>query len=202
MVMVRKHLNKKIVVCGLMALGVCTLAGGAYATWLMIPPPLPQTPQQALRTIGTGRYERMPDYRKAEYLDQARRLLDEVPPEQRRELFQQARTDENVRQALGRVRQHERVQRALTFANANPDERVQLLDDAIDRMEERRARMRANRPDASRRDRSGSEGREDRRSRGRERFLARFEHGNPQINSLIGEYHRAMRQRRQERKSR
>ena len=202
MVLSRRHLNKKVVAGVLLATGILVLTGGVYATLWLIPPPIPETPEQALEIIGTSRFERMPEYRKTEYLGQAKRLLDGLSQEQRRDLFQQVRVDETVRQALGRVRQHGVVQRALAFANATAEDRVQMLDAQIDRMEERRAMWRANRPDAAGRHGRSEGGRHGWAGRFREGIQARFEHGNPQINALVGEYFRAMRQRRQERQDR
>lgn len=190
----RWTLRKKLLVGLLVVLAGASVAGGSYYAWLINPPPMPQSPEQALATIGSKRYQRMPDYRQREYLDQAQRLFDELPQAQRMELFEQARTDPQVRQSMRQVRQQMMVQRAVEFARADPEARTQMLDEQIDRWEEMRANW-------SRRNRN-SDGDRRRRHHGpefRQRMMERFEHGNPQINSLIGEYFRAMRQRRAER---
>lgn len=160
---------------------------------------MPQSPEEALQIIASARFERMPDYRKSEYLEQVRRLIEDVPHGQRTELFERARTDESARQALRQVRHQAMVQRVVEFAKASPQDRPRLLDEALDEMEARRERRpdRTHRGDGPSHGNDGSHGSDDdRRARFRQHFQKRFEDGNPQINSLIGEYHRALRERR------
>ena len=189
-------LRKRILVgvLGICALGAVTF--GVYYAWLITPLPVAPSPEEALETIGSARFARMPDYRKEEYIDQTRRLMDQMPPEQRRELFQRARTDESIRESLGQVRRQEMTQRAIDFARiSSAEERARVLDEAIDRMEQRRSQRSQARSDGQRRGGGGGRG----RGAARERIQQRFEQGNPQINALIGEYFRALRERREER---
>ena len=191
----RWTLRKKMLVGMLVVLAGASVAGGSYYAWLINPPPMPDSPQAALATIGSKRYQRMPEYRQREYLAQAQKLFDQLPPQERMAMWEQVRADPQMRQAMRQVHQQMMVQRALEFARAEPQQRTQMLDEQIDRWEKMRATW-------SRRNRDSNADRPRRRHHGQEfqkRMMERFEHGNPQINSLIGEYFRAMRQRRQER---
>jgi hypothetical protein len=192
-----------ILVTVLAAAAVVVLVTGVTYAWLITPPPLPQSLEQAMGTIGSARYERMPDYRKREYLEQTRRLMREMPQDERTQVMEDVRSNPELRQTMGRVMRGEMRRRATAFAKADSAERIRLLDEAIDTMGQWRNRGR--RPDGAgggRGDGAGrgdAEQRSDRRGRMRDRIQGMFEEGNPQDAALIGEFFRALRQRREER---
>ena len=191
--------KKKIMMSGLVLISFTAAAMGSYYAWLLTPPPMPQSPQQALQVIGSPRYARMPEYRQRSYLERTQQLLESVSDDERRQLFQAARSDESTRRSLRQVRRQQFVQRAITFAKADPPQRTQMLDEMIDRMESRRGRQSTRRRPGQSASDGNSANRANLRGRFSQHIQERFEHGNPQINSLIGEYFRALHQRRQER---
>ncbi len=196
--------RKALLVTVLLITGLGVLAYGIYQTWLNAPPPMPTTAEEALAVIGTPQYEALPDYRKREYVAQAQRLVQAMPAGDRVLLFEQARTDEATRKAVGEMQREVMVQRALEYAAAPPAQRNQVLDASIDEMEKMRAQF-GNRPGGS----PGGSGadnspeaaakREEFKAKGREMMKERFQHGNPQVGALVGEYFRAIQRRREER---
>ena len=188
-------LRKTILVAAVGLIAAGTLATGSYYAWLVTPPALPQTVEEALAQMGTKRFERMPEYRRREFIEHARGLMEAIPAEDLRRMLQEARAEPSVRAAMGQVWRATMVQRATDLATATPAERTKLLDEAIEQMEQWRGSRRRPR-DANQR---SAEDREGRRGRMRERIKNRIEQGNPQTAALIGEYFRAIRQRRQER---
>jgi len=194
---------RKIAVALLVVLAVTAVAVGGYYTWLITPPGMPETPERALSTIASARYERLPDYRKRDYLDRTAELMRSMPDEQRRDLFQRMRTDESVRQALREVREDQQIRRIREWAGADPNERRRLIDEMIDEQEDRRHRMeqyRRQRQDAGgnaadRQDRRG----DGNRSNPRDRIQRRIEEGNPQTMAWRMEMRDAIVERRRER---
>lgn len=209
---------KKLALGFLVVLAIAAVGGGAYYTWLITPPGMPETPEDALSTIASARYERLPDYRKQDYLDRTAELMQTMPDEQRRNLFRKMRTDEDVRQALREVREDQEVKRIREWAKADPKARKKLIDEAIREQEEmrkrfaewrqRRAEQRANeasRPEGERQPEGERRTDGDRRSDGdrrrgnpREHIQRRIEEGNPQMMAWRMEMHEAIRERRKE----
>lgn len=188
----RNKTHKKMLVGLLVVLAGISVVCGSYYAWLINPPPTPQSAEQALATIGTSRYQRMPDYRQREYLAQTRRLFEELPQDERITLFERSRTDQAVRRSIRQLREQMMVQRVIEYAQADPQTRSQILDKQIDRWQKMRS-------DRASRNRDLDKNRSRRRPEFHHRIQNYYEHGNPQINSLISEYFRAMRQRRAER---
>ncbi len=201
------NMKKKIIIAALAVFGAATLASGVYYTYLITPPPMPETAEQAVKTMGSARFERLPDYRKAEYATQARKLIQELPDEERREFRENMRNDESLRRNFRQVGMTAMIDRARNFAKAAPEDRIKILDEEIDRRERRRTerrRQRSDRGDARpggdrRQGRRGGGDRQARRARMREHIQDRIQHGNPQTGALRGEYFRAMRARREQR---
>jgi len=192
-------LSRKLAVGVLVVLAVSAVAAGAYYTWLITPPGMPETPEAALSVIASARYERLPDYRKREYLDRTAEMMKSMPDEHRRDLFRRMRTDETVRQALREVREDQAVKRIREWANAGPDERRKLIDQMIREQEQMRAEREQER--AQRGDEPGGERgseREGRRESSRDRMHRRIEEGNPQTMAWRMEMRDAINQRRQE----
>ncbi len=190
-------------IVGLAAGGsILLLAGGIYLAWLITPPGLPQTPAEALRTIASARYERLPDYRRREYLDATARLMRDMAPEQRRELFQRMRTDEEVRSALREVRENQMMQRMVELAALPEAERAARIREMVERFRARRPPSDGDRPPRTRGD-GGEAGPTDRGRRWdpgrmRERIEGWIQEGNPQTRALMMEMRRAMREAREE----
>ena len=184
--------------------GVAVLTGGLYYAWLITPPPMPETAEEGLATIGSSRYQRLPEYRKAEYLTRTRELMGNLSDEQRRAMFERRRTDESIRDSMREVRRDMMRQRIVEFARAAPHERKKILDQAIDMQEAMRQRM-DNRPRPERTrgegggDRSNRGDRGDRRGRMRDHIQNRIEQGNPQMGAMRMEFFKEMRERREER---
>ncbi|NLX06389.1 MAG: hypothetical protein GXY33_14720 [Phycisphaerae bacterium] len=215
-----KDMKKQLIVAGLVVVGAVTLAGGAYYAYLLTPPAFPETAEEAIATIGSARYERLPEYRQEEYLEQAGRLLRELPEEERRQLRGRFGESDGAREAMGAIFMNEAVQRATDFAAASPEDKIRILDEDIDRFEQMRERFANRRPDGPRAqgegqrrgegggpqmDRGGRRGDgrggtpEERGARRRQRMMNRIEHGNPQRAALMGEYFRALGERREQR---
>ncbi len=198
----RRTPRKIVLVTVLVVAAVATLAVGGYYTWLISPPPLPQTPDDVLAVIGSARYERLPDYRKQQYLTEAERLMRDMPDEQRQQWMQKVRGDEGARDAMRQVWRQMMTQRAIEFARADPARRAEILDEDMARMEQMRQRRNQMRGENNGGDQNTGGGRGGRpgpnRADFRDHIEERFQHGNPQINALIGEYHRARRQRREQ----
>lgn len=205
--------NKIILISVLVPVAVVSIVAGSYRAWLATPPALPQSAEEAIATIGSPRFERMPDYRKREYVEQARRLMRDLPEDERTKMRQSLRSDPNVRDAMGQVMRQMMVERATAFARAAPADRARLLDEAIDEMTRRRAgreggsRERLGRSGGGAGSGGGGGGgrpprddnRDGRRAQMQQRMMQFIQKGNPQTSALIGEYFRALRQRREER---
>lgn len=184
----KSTLKKKILIGLLVVAGAASLVGGSYYTWLLNPPKLPKTAAEGLALIGSARYERMPDYRKAEYLDRTAQLMQELRPEEHQEL----RSDLNPGD-LRQFWQQRMMQRVLEFANADPQHRNRLLDEAIAQSGRWRGQHRGRSEGNDEQDRTRRQG------VFRSRMQEHIQKGNPQTGALMGEYFRAVRQRRRER---
>jgi hypothetical protein len=211
-------MSKRLAVGFLLVLAMLAVVAGIYYTWLITPPGMPETPEDALSTIASARYERLPDYRKQDYLDRTAELMQTMPDEQRRDLFRKMRTDEDVRQALREVREDQTVKRVREWAEADPKARKKLIDETIREQEEMRKRFEewrqqraeeraseASRPEGERRSegerRADGERRPDgerRRGNPREHIQRRIEEGNPQMMAWRMEMREAINERRKE----
>lgn len=207
-------IKKVILVTLMLAVGGGALAWGWYDTWASTPPELPQTPDEALETIGTVPYENMPDYRKREYLQHTRRLLDSLPSEQRTALFERTRTNETTRESLGQMHREMMEQRAYEYATSSAARRQEILEEDMRQMEARRkqraAELAKRAPGTGPpsgigkrgggRDAAANATEEDkakRRAQIQSHFRDRFQEGNPQMGAMIAEYHRALRAMRE-----
>ena len=182
----------------LLPLAVASVTLGIYFTWRATPPALPETMDDALALVRSSRYQRLPEYRRREYLSHIHGLMEGLDEEQRQIMREAARDDPLLREALGQARRHEMMERTKDYARATPDEQLKILDAMIDRMEAgRRGRPEGQRRGADGRPPSGDGG--SRRQRAQERIKQRIEQGNPQHMALIGEFFRALRARREAR---
>jgi len=208
--------NKKLLIVVLILVGAGTLSGGIYYTWLITPPGPPKTAQEAMKTIGSARFERLPDYRKQEYMEQARKLFDAMPEDQRRQLWQNGQQNEAFRNEMRAMRENAMDQRMTDFASATPEERTKILDQMIDMQEKGgwgrpgggppRGQGQGGQPTANAPQgqgpqgghRGGPGGRHD-PGRMRNRIKRMAERGNPQRAGLRTEFFKALNERRAQR---
>jgi hypothetical protein len=199
--------NKKLWVAVLVLVGAGTLSGGVYYTWLITPPGPPKTAQEAMKTIGSARFDRMPDYRKQEYMEQAGKLFREMPDDQRRKLWHDGEGNPQVHKAMETMRENFMDQRLNEFAKATPEDRIKMLDQMIDMQEKMRKMGRgpwggppgggqgAGAGQGGDHHRGGGPGHHD-PGRMRERIKRMAEQGNPQRAGLRMEFFKAMQERR------
>lgn len=81
------------------------LAAGAvgYGAWAMLdarPPKLPTTANEALVVINSAKFASLDPNRKGQYLEEAMRLVRELPEEQRRDFFQDEKNREAFRKFM------------------------------------------------------------------------------------------------------
>jgi len=184
----QRALKKRILIGLLIVIGSASLACGAYFTWLMTPLQFPKTAADGVALISSRRFERMPEYRKAEYLERTTQLMRDLKPEARKALRSQLKPS-NFRQFF----QQMMIQRALKLANADPQQRNHMLDEAINQWGRWRGHRRSRPDDIAEQERDRRQG------AFRHRMQEHIQEGNSQTGALIGEYFRAIRQRRKER---
>jgi hypothetical protein len=119
--------------------GVSVLTGGIYYTWLITPPGPPKTAEEGVKTIGSARFARLPDYRKSAYMEQTRDLVMRLPQDQQREIVRQFHDNEAVHRQMEQGFRAAMTKQVMDFAKASPEDRLKLLDAAIDREEQMRS---------------------------------------------------------------
>ena len=192
--------KKKTMIAALGVLAPVVLVSGIYYTYLMTPPPMPKTFEKAVNTMDSARYKRLPDYRKAEYAAQARRIFAELAPERQEEVGKEMADDETLR-AIGReMRRGEELERYKRFSRASRAERIRMLDEDINRREAARAERQA---------RSRQSGTQRQARSGRQRgtksatnvIRQMIQQDNPQTGAfgLGAEYRRALKERQKQR---
>jgi len=208
--------RKKILTVVLVLVSAGVLTGGVYYTWLITPPGLPKTAQEGLKTIGSARYERLPEYRKQDYLQRTQELMAKMPEQERQQLMQESRDNPAMRQSFRAIGENFLNQRLMEYAKASPEDRVKMLDAIIDAQEKGQGFFgprgggpggmgRRDQPRASGNSspQNGPRGDHPRGPGHGGRMRQRMQHfaqeGNPQRAGLMGEFFEAMRQRRIER---
>lgn len=190
------------------AIAIASILIGSYCTWLWTPPSLPKNIDDALALIQSSRYQRLPDYRKREYLSHTRDLLQSASDADRASVVATTRNNPILREAFRDLRHTTMMARVHAYARSEPGQRVAILDAMIDRMgTSRRPRSGHGRPDNASRRNGEADASSDhpdthrmtRRQRAQERIKTHIEQGNPQRSALIGEFFRALRARREER---
>lgn len=83
-----------------MCLGL--LAGAAWLAMWMQPPALPTTADEAIKVMASSKFKNLDEQRKLEYTEAAMALFNEMPWEQRRELFRDEASREQMREAFER----------------------------------------------------------------------------------------------------
>jgi hypothetical protein len=213
--------KKKTLIVALAVVAPLVLISGLYYTHLTTPPPVPKTFEQAVKTMGSGRYQRLPDYRKAEYAGQARRLLAELPPERREQVRKEMAEDETLGPIAREMGRGAEIDLYKALSRAPRAVRVKMLDAEIQRHEAARAaRQERSRQSATQRQAQDEAARAARQERSRQSatqrqaqdgrqgptrtatqvFRGMVQQDNPQTGSfgLRAEYSKAMRERRKE----
>lgn len=189
-------MRKKIIVSVVLAVAAVVLVGGVYAAWMMTPPGLPDDAEAGLAVLTSARYERLPDYRKQQYVAATREHLRQLPDDERKALMERFWDDASTRDVVWQIKRDAMMDRARRYANAGPEERDAILDEVLDMHERRRGERKAGG------DRAAAEKRGDGRLRDfRQHFQERIEQGNPQDMGLMREFFGALKKRRQERQN-
>ena len=203
--------KKKVLVSLLALIAMGVLAGGVYATWLMTPPGMPTTPEEAAALIKSPRFQRLSAERKADYMERMRELMEGMTDDQRQALFEQYRGDREFFEARREVMTEMMNQRAREFAVADPATRLAILDETLQRLESARGfgrprgreggdrRERGERPEMTEEQRAEmQQRREERMAQRVNEMQERAATGNPQDAALRTEFRNALRARAQQ----
>ena len=203
--------KKKIMTAVLSVAAVGVLCAGAYMTWLMTPPGLPSTLDEAIAMMKSARYQWLSPERKEQYQIRVRELMEGMNDDERGEFMRTNMRDREVRREMFGGMRAMMEKRTREFARATPEERLAILDEDIDRMVAMREQfkgMRGRGPGGSGgpgapgngrdREMSGQE-RSERRERAVQRGQQNAESGNPQQQALRTEYRAAMDARMKQR---
>lgn len=79
--------KKKAIGAGAIALAAAALSAGAWYAYATQPPGLPQSAEEAMRVMGSSKFDLLDGARKGQYAAEAARLLGGLTDEQRRALF-------------------------------------------------------------------------------------------------------------------
>ncbi len=111
--------NRKPIMVGLLAvMGLGSLVYGGYYAWSHRPPALPTNANEAIALVTSNKLDLLDPGRQEQYLDEAARLLRDLPDEERRKLFR----DDKNREALERIREQQFDEMAKKFARGEePD---------------------------------------------------------------------------------
>jgi len=120
----------------LVPVAMATAVLGGYCTWLQTPLPLPETVDEAIWTVQSSRYQRLPEYRKHEYLFHMRGLIQTMSGQAREQALETVRADPEIREALGTMRHNVMMDHVMAYTRSTPAERLQILDKMIDRMKQ------------------------------------------------------------------
>ncbi|MEL7483662.1 MAG: hypothetical protein AAFN41_04835 [Planctomycetota bacterium] len=175
-------------------LAVAAIGAGGWFAWQHRPVSFPESTEQALAMVKSGRIERLPADRQRQWYAEAAPLLAEVPREEWRTSF-----DEDDRQAAREIMRAQFGEsiREVARGNQSPQEMFANM------MRGRRPNTDGN--DGERRaeggNREGGEGdrpsRADRQANMRDRLGQAFQNGDAQQTGLMGEFFTMMRAQRE-----
>lgn len=201
--------QQKVQVGALALLGVASLYYGGYRWWLTTAPPMPQTIEQAVALHNDPRYQGLPPQRRAAYIARSRELYEQLDDDAKRQWRQQMREDPEARAAARDAMREQMLNRARDFTLADEAERNKILDQTINMMiaAEAAGRMRnraggndRERPELTEEEQQQREQRRaERREQGRRQIQQMIEQGDPQRQAYVGEFFKALRERREER---
>lgn len=181
--------KKKAIVGGVAAtVAAGAVAGGAWAYMHNQTPSLPRTMNEAIAVMGSDKLDRMDPQRRAQYTEEARRMLWALTPEERRKLFE----DEANREALRAIREQTFDDMAYRMARGEQIDwsefgprRNEMTDEQRQRMQEMRERWENMTPEE--REEEMAKRREQMRQEMVDRMNEQFSAGNSQSGALRGE---------------
>lgn len=92
--------QRKIAAIAGCCLCLAMLAGAAWLAMWMQPPALPTTADEAIKVMASSKFENLDEQRKAEYREAAATLFAQLPWEERRKMFQDEKTRDEMRAAF------------------------------------------------------------------------------------------------------
>jgi hypothetical protein len=171
------------------AVAAAVLGVGVYLTWLWTAPPIPKTMDEAIALLASPRYARLNEQRRRPYIDQMRKLGQDLSAEERRALRDRMKDDETLRRSGRELGAEWMLERAREFAKADDFQRRQMLDRIIGMQEMAAGRGR----------RAGGPPRDPTARAEHDAWMHdKIEQGDPQRQAYVGELWKALRQRRAE----
>ncbi|MCC7144887.1 MAG: hypothetical protein IT443_00425 [Phycisphaeraceae bacterium] len=186
---------------GLCLAAVVTLSVGAYMTWLLTPPALPNSLEDAVALAGSARYQRLDPNTRARYMERMQQMFANSSREDRQAMWQKMRDDEQARQAMRQLQEDMMQQRMQEFFTATPEERNAMLDKILDSPMGRGGGPPGGPPPGANNAPPGPGKGPGNRPPGNpaQRMKNRMEKGNPQRQAYMSEFRKAMMERRKER---
>lgn len=191
-----KQVKKKIGVGMLVVAATAILAFGGYYSWLITPPPMPKTVEEAGELLVSARYLRLPESRRFDYMQRSSELFDSATPQQKKNLVNQARKDPADKEAFKRAIEDRINMEMRNYALADDFDRRMIIDRAIG-MQVMMTAQQAKKPP-----REMTPERQARNDRRKGEFILKIqekiEQGNPQHQAYFGEFIKAMMTRREQ----
>lgn len=191
-----KQLKKKIGVGVLVLVAIAVLSAGGYYVWLTTPPPMPVTVGEAGKLLVSERYLRLPESRRYDYMQRAMQLYEKASAAEKKELQDQFRKVKKNNGLISQVVEDRINAEIRNYIMADEFERRIIIDRAIGLQmiaEARRAKRPATPQTPERKARI-----EQRKDAFVQMVEKRLETGNPQQQSYVGEFVKAMMARRAE----
>jgi hypothetical protein len=182
-------------------LAVCSLAGGWrwYDTYYRLPG-LPTTVDEAVKVIGSPAFKRLPEDRRAAYLETSRKLFEKMPIEERRAYMLAMRDKPEAKEAAREAGAEMMMSRAKQFAQLPDIARNLLLDQLIKAQENMTKKAKENAAKAAPmtdEKKAERKARQDAAMAEAKAYIQKqIESGNPQRQALVGEGMKALRARR------
>ncbi|MCA9273670.1 MAG: hypothetical protein KDA31_11570 [Phycisphaerales bacterium] len=175
-------------VATLLAIGA--LGAGGYYAWQNRPVSLPKTADEAVAVINSGRVDRLNADRKRQYYAEASRLMEDVPQEERREMFRDEESREAMRQVM--MEQMDNSMREIARGNVTFEQWAQQMRErwANRRPPEGQQRAEGERPEGPPEGERPSEA--DRREQMVSRMESGFQNGDGQRMGLMMAFRQRM----------
>lgn len=190
-----KQVKKKIGVGVLVVVAAAILAFGGYYSWLITPPPMPKTVEEAGELLVSARYLRLPESRRFDYMQRASELFDNATQEQKKEMFKKARKNPADKEAFRKAIEDRINMEMRNYTLADDFDRRMIIDRAIGMQEMMTSRQSKRAP------REMTPERKAKHERRKDEFIKqiqeKLEKGNPQHQAYFGEFIKAMITRRE-----
>lgn len=194
-------MKKKLSTVAVLVLAVCSLAGGWwwYDTYYRLPG-LPTTVDEAVKVIGSPAFKRLPQDRRAAYLETSRKLFEKMPMQERREYMRAMRNTPEGKAAAQEAGAEMMMVQAKSFAQLNDLTRNLLLDQLIKAQENMTKKAKENaanaKPVSAEQKAQRDASRAAAMAEAKAYIQKQIESGNPQRQALVGEGMKALRARR------